>query len=106
MEFVGLLEKKIDEREGTTGFGSFKVATFLLSEVASFPKHIVVDVMDGEMGRIAQFEALIGENVIVDFDVEARESKKKPGSWFNSVRAWKIRSTKPEPPKEETEQPF
>jgi len=102
MEFVGLLEKKIDEREGTTGFGPYKVATFLLSEVASFPKHIVVDVMDGEIGRIAQFEALLGQNVIVDYDVEAKESRKEPGRWFNTVRAWKIRSTQPEPPKNES----
>lgn len=106
MEFVGLLEKKIDEREGTTKFGPYKVATFLLSEVASFPKHIVVDVMDGESGRIAQFDALVGETVVCDYDIEAKESQKEPGRWFNSVRAWKVRSTKPEPPKEETEQPF
>lgn len=101
MEFVGLLEKKIGEREGKTDFGAYKIATFLLSEVASFPKHIVVDVMDGEVGRIAKFEALLGQNVIVDFDVEAKESKKEPGKWFNSVRAWKVRSTQPEPPQNE-----
>lgn len=95
MQFVGNLLKKVDTREGNGVNGPWKIAAYLLQTVEMYPKKMVVDVKDGQTGRIAQWDALIGQNVTVQFDIDAREYN---GRWFNTLRAWAIRSeSTPEP---------
>lgn len=87
MEYIGLLVKKIGEREGDSQNGHWKVASFLLEQTGMYPKRMAVDVRDGVMGRIQQFEALVGKTVRVAFDIDAQEYQ---GRWFNKVTAFGI----------------
>ena len=98
MEFIGKLQKKLVECEGDGKNGHWKLAEYLLETVEMMPKKMYVTVMDGEIGRIKQWDELIGEDVIAQFEVWAEEYN---GRWYNRIRAWGIRSTKPLPPKEE-----
>lgn len=98
MEFVGCLKACVEERKGTNDKGEWKRRKYLVEEVATFnARKIVVDVVDGEVGRFAKWDELIGKNVVITYEIEAREYQ---GKWYNDLRAWKIQSTEPEPPKE------
>lgn len=92
MEFVGVLVNKINEREGTNANGPWKIGTYLLQTVEMYPKRMVVDVGDGQMGRIAQWDSMIGKNVTIQFEIDAHEYQ---GRWFNSLRAWQIKENTP-----------
>lgn len=92
IKFTGNLVKKVAEHEGEGRYGHYKVATYLLEAVEMFPSRLVVDVRDGESGRIAQWDQLIGKNVSIRFDINAREYN---GRWFNSLNAWGISPTEP-----------
>ena len=102
MEFTGNLIKKVAEREGDGQNGHWKIASYLLETVEMYPKRMVVDVSDGQTARVAQWDGMIGKNVVIQFDIDAREWQ---GRWFNSLRAWAIkashteenRSTSPQP---------
>lgn len=89
-EFIGLLKSKESEREGNSQMGHYKVAQFLLETVEMYPKRMVVDVRDGAFRRIEEFESLIGKNVRVEFDVDAREYPQGSGKWYNSIRAFRV----------------
>lgn len=93
MQFIGNLLKKVDVREGSGVNGPWKVASFLLQTVEMYPKKIVVDVKDGQTGKIAQWDAMIGQNVTVQFDIDAHEYN---GRWFNSLKAWAIKGERGE----------
>lgn len=83
MEFIGVLKQKLDERSGVSQRGPWKIATYLLEAVSMYQKHMVIDVSDGESGRIAKFDALVGKNVHVWFECDAREYN---GKWYNTLR--------------------
>lgn len=109
MEFIGNLVEKVSEREGDGRNGHWKIASFLLETVEMYPKRMVVDVTDSEMvKRIEKFDELIGKNVKIAFDIDAREYN---GRWFNSLRAFSIRENvsdsqgkhEPEPKQAEAE---
>ena len=87
MEFQGILLKKIDDREGDGQHGHWHMASFLLETVGMYPRKMVVDVSDGVGGRIAQFEALLGKMVQIDFDPNATEYN---GKWYNKFTAYRI----------------
>ena len=93
MEFVGQLVQKLGEREGESQSGHWKVAQYLLREVTMYPKNLVVDVRDDSYGKIEQFDALIGQNVKIQFDINANVYKGKDGQerWFNNVKAYRIK---------------
>ena len=85
-EFVGVLKEKVGEREGESVHGHWKIATYLLETVEMYPRKIIVDVTAGQMDRVAEFDALLGQPVKICFDIEAHEYN---GRWFNGVRAFK-----------------
>ena len=97
MEFIGNLIKKVAEREGDGQNGHWKIASYLLETVEMYPKRMVVDVSDGQMARVAQWDGMIGKNVVIQFDIDARECQ---GKWFNSLRAWAIKENQPSVAKE------
>jgi len=92
MEFIGNLIKKVAEREGDGQNGHWKIASYLLETVEIYPKRMAVDVSDGQTGRVAQWDGMIGKNVVIQFDIDAREWQ---GKWFNSLRAWAIKENRP-----------
>lgn len=101
MEFVGNLLKQVSLREGDSQHGHWKIASYLLETVEMYPKHMLVDVADGEYaGRIDRFDSFIGKNVKVTFDIDAREYN---GRWYNSIRAFGIKENVPAAEEKEDE---
>lgn len=98
MEVKGNLIKKVGERSGVGQNGPWKFASYLLDTVEmrdSFPVHrkMVIDVSDGEVGRIAKFDTMFGRDVAVRFDIEANEYQ---GRWYNHIKAYGIREVEAE----------
>ena len=90
MEIIGILVKKLSEREGvskSTG-NPWKAAEFLFEVPGQYPRHMVFNVRDGQAGRIAMFDAMVGKTVSVAFGIDAREYE---GRWYNEVGAYGIR---------------
>jgi hypothetical protein len=89
MEIVGILVKKLGEREGvsTRNGQPWKTAEFLVEIPGQYPRHINFSVRDWQSGRIAHFESLVGKTVTVSFDIDAHEHE---GRWFNDVGAWGV----------------
>lgn len=84
-KFVGKLIEKVGERTWVsqrTG-AQGRTAMFLVDSQERYAQKILLDVTDGAVGKIAQWEALIGKRVDVTFTVEASMSN---GRWFNNVR--------------------
>ena len=98
MQFVGTLVQKISEKSGVSAHGPWKSAEYLLATVENEPKKMVVKVMNGGLERIATWDRFIGKNVVIEFEIEAKEYN---GKYFNNINAWKISGTDPEPPKDE-----
>lgn len=89
MELTGILIKKVDEREGVSQRNGlpWKIAEYLVEVPGQYPRHTVFSVSDGQVGRIARFDSLIGKTVTVSFDLDAHEYN---GRWFNDITAWGI----------------
>ena len=100
MEIEGILQQKFEERTGvsqSTG-NAWKIASYLVVIPDMYERKVAVEVSDGLSARIAQFDALIGKEVVVSFDINAREYQ---GKWYNSVRAFGIKpkqAVAPAPP--------
>lgn len=89
MEITGILVKKIGEREGISSKNGqpWKQAEFLLEVIGQYTKHICFVVRNGLSGRVAHFDSLVGKNVTVSFDIDAREYE---GRWYNELNAWGV----------------
>ena len=87
MEITGILKQKVGEQAGQSERGNWKIAQFLLETIDMYPKRVCFEVSDGLSGRIAQWEGLVGKDVKVKFDINAREYQ---GKWFNSIRGYGI----------------
>jgi hypothetical protein len=89
MEITGILVKQTSIREGVskTNGNPWKIAEYLVEIPGQYPRHISFDVRDGQVGRIARFESLIGKTVTVSFDIDANEYQ---GRWYNTLGAWGI----------------
>lgn len=89
MELTGILIKKVGERDGVskTNGVPWKSAEFLLEIPGQYPRKVKFDVRDGQVGRIARFESLVGKTVTVSFDIDAHEYQ---GRWFNEIGAWGV----------------
>lgn len=81
--------RKIGERKGVSQRNGYawKIAEFLVEVVGQHPRHINFRVSDGQTGRIAHFDSLIGKTVTVSFDIDAHEHE---GRWFNEINAWGV----------------
>lgn len=90
MEITGLLVKQTTVREGvskTTG-NPWKAAEYLVEIPGQYPRHINFRVTDGQVGRIARFDGLVGKMVTVSFDLDAHEFE---GKWYNELTAWGVK---------------
>ena len=89
METTGILVKQISIREGVSQRNGqpWKIAEYLLEIPGQYTRHICFRVSDGQVGRIARFDSLVGKTVTVSFDLDAREYE---GRWFNEINAWGI----------------
>ena len=89
MEITGILVKKTSDREGVSKQSGmpWKICEYLIEIPGQFPRHINFRVSDGQVGRIARFDSLVGKTVTVSFDIDAHEYE---GRWFNELIAWGI----------------
>lgn len=89
MEVIGILLQKTSEREGISqkNGAHWKFNEYLLEVPGAFPRHINFRVSDGQVGRVARFDSLIGKNVTVSFDIDAHKYEDR---WFNELTAWGI----------------
>ena len=89
MEVTGILVKKTSEREGVSKQSGmpWKIAEYLIEIPGQFPRHINFRVSDGQVGRLARFDSLVGKTVTVSFDIDAHEYE---GRWFNELNAWGV----------------
>ena len=85
MELQGKIIAVLPERSGTSARGEWKVQEYVLETHDSYPKKMVFDIFGAD--RIAQFAIKAGEELLVSFDIDAREYN---GRWFNSIRAWNV----------------
>ena len=95
MEFVGTLKGVVGKREGDSANGHWERRVYLVEEVASFPKKMVFEIADGEVGRYAKWDALVGKNVVVKFGIDASEHN---GRYYNNIAAWDIDGVEPKEP--------
>lgn len=89
MEITGILMRKLGEQSGVSSRNGnpWKTAEFLVEIPGQYPRHINFSVRDGQVGRIARFESMIGKTVTVSFDIDAHEYE---GRWFNELGAWGV----------------
>ena len=89
MEVTGILVKQIALREGVSknNGNPWKIGEYLLEVPGQYARHINFRVSDGQVGRLARFDSLIGKTVTVSFDIDAHEYE---GRWFNEINAWGI----------------
>ena len=89
MEVTGILVKKTGEREGVSSRNGmpWKIAEYLIEVPGQYPRHINFRVSDGQVGRLARFDSLVGKTVTVSFDIDAHEYE---GRWFNELNAWGV----------------
>ena len=89
MEITGILVKKTSERSGVSQRNGqpWHNAEYLVEVPGQYPRHINFRVSDGQVGRLARFDSLIGKTVTVSFDIDAHEHE---GRWFNEINAWGI----------------
>lgn len=89
MEIQGILVKQIAVREGVSQRNGqpWKMAEYLVEVPGQYPRHINFRVSDGQVGRLARFDSLVGKMVTVSFDIDAHEHE---GKWYNEINAWGI----------------
>ena len=89
MEITGILVKQTSLREGVSKSNGnpWKIGEYLLEVPGQYPRHINFRVSDGQVGRLARFDSLIGKTVTVSFDIDAHEYE---GRWYNEINAWGI----------------
>ena len=90
MELQGKVIAALPERSGVSARGEWKAQDFVIETHESYPHKMVFTVFGAD--RLARFNIQIGQEVMVSFDIDAREYN---GRWFNSIRAFDVRMVDP-----------
>lgn len=87
MQIQGRISKVMQPVGGTSKAGKqWSKQDFVIEcQNGQYQKHIALNIFGED--KIQQFALREGENVIVDFDVDAHEYN---GRWLNEIRAWNI----------------
>ncbi len=86
MELSGKVIAVLEPRGGTSRTGNeWKVQEYVIETHDQYPRKMCFDVFGAD--KIEQFNIKAGEEIMVSFDIDAREWN---GRWFNSIRAWKV----------------
>ena len=86
MELAGKVIAVLEPRGGVSKNGNeWKVQEYVIETHDQYPRRMCFDVFGAD--KIQQFNILVGEELNVFFDIDAREWQ---GRWFNSIRAWKV----------------
>ena len=86
MELQGIVIAILEPRSGVSQRGTnWMVQSFVIETHEQYPKKMCFEIFGEE--RLKSYNIQMGEELVVYFDVEAREYQ---GKWFNSIRAWKV----------------
>lgn len=86
MELQGRIIAVMPERSGVSARGEWKTQDYVIETHDAFPRKMMFNVFGAE--RIQRFNIQVGQEVIVSFDIDAREYN---GRWYNDVRAYNVR---------------
>ncbi|KAA6335403.1 hypothetical protein EZS27_016361 [termite gut metagenome] len=87
MEFSGRIIAVLPPKSGVgkaTG-NEWKAQEYVIESHEQYPKRMCFEVFGGD--KIQQFNIQLNEEIIVSFDIDARQWQDR---WFNSIRAWKV----------------
>ena len=90
MELQGKVIAALPERSGVSARGEWKAQDFVIETHEAYPHKMVFTVFGAD--RLARFNIQIGQEVMVSFEIDAREYN---GRWFNSIRAFDVRMVDP-----------
>lgn len=90
MDLQGKIIVALPARSGVSARGEWKAQDFVVETHDSFPKKMVFSVFGED--RLQRFNIQVGDEVLVSFDIDAREYN---GRWFNSIRAYDVRKVDP-----------
>ncbi len=80
--------QKLPVQSGVGANGNWTRADVLIETMDQYPRKVCISFWGERARMLDQFQE--GSMVTISFDLESRESRNTPGSWFTSVRAWKI----------------
>ena len=86
MEIKGKIIAVLPLQTGEGRNGMWKSQDYVLeyNRDSQYPKRMMFNIFGD---KIDQFQVAEGQDVKIDFDIEAREYN---GRWFNNVRAWRV----------------
>ena len=92
MEITGKIIAALEPRSGVsqrTG-STWKVQEFVIETHEQYPRKCCFEVFGED--RLQQFNIQVGEELIVSFDIDAREWTGNDGRqrWTNQLRAWRV----------------
>lgn len=92
MEIEGIIKMELPVRSGVSAQTGkpWRIASYVLETISSYPKRMVFDVMDGDENRIARLNIKAGRRMKIWFDIDAHEYQ---GRWYNQIRAFDARET-------------
>lgn len=87
MEIEGIIKMELPVRSGVSAQTGkpWRIASYVLETISSYPKRMVFDVMDGDENRIARLNIKAGRRMKIWFDIDAHEYQ---GRWYNQIRAF------------------
>ncbi len=99
MEVTGkmILKNQIVSGEGKNGV--WKKQDFVVETNAQYPKKVCFTLWGDKIDKL---DAVVGDNVVVSFDIESKEYN---GKWFTEARAWMIKKESKEPSNQGIEAP-
>ena len=86
MELQGKVIAVLPQKTGVSSKGEWKSQDFVIETHESYPHKMVFNVFGAE--RLERFNIVIGEEISVSFDIDAKEYN---GRWFNSIRAFDVK---------------
>lgn len=91
MEFTGKIIAALPPKGGVSKSGNeWKAQEYVIEDSVSsqYPRRMCFEVFGAD--KIEQFNIQIGEELMVSFDIDARQWNDR---WFNSIRVWKVERT-------------
>ena len=86
MELQGRVIAVLPQKTGVSSKGEWKSQDFVIETHESYPHKMAFNVFGAE--RLERFNIVIGEEISVSFDIDAKEYN---GRWFNSIRAFDVK---------------
>ena len=88
MEITGKIIAALESRSGTskTSGNPWMIQEFVLETInEQYPKKMMFSIFGED--KIRQAAITVGDEVVVSFDINAREVN---GRWYNDIRAWRV----------------